>query len=54
MPFPSPGPSIWRGGMPQDELDHTKAELLQRAREVGIEGRWTMSKRELATALRNR
>ncbi len=52
MPFPSPGPSIRRGGMP-DDLDHTKAELLQRAREFGIEGRWTMSKRELAAALRN-
>jgi hypothetical protein len=32
--------------------DDTKAELLRRAREFGIEGRWTMSKRELAAALR--
>ena len=54
MPFPSPGPSVWRGGMSHDELDHTKAELLQRACELGIEGRWAMSKRELAIALRHR
>jgi len=53
MPFPSPGPSVRRGGMPHDDPDHTKAELLQRARDYGIEGRWTMSKRELVAALRN-
>jgi hypothetical protein len=54
MPIPSPGPSIWRGGRPDGDPDDTKAELLRRAREFGIEGRWTMSKRELVAALRNR
>jgi len=34
--------------------DDTTAELRRRAREFGIEGRWTMSKRELVAALRNR
>jgi hypothetical protein len=52
MPFLSPGPSIPRRGY-LDDPEHTKAELLQRARECGIEGRWTMSKRELVLALRN-
>jgi len=31
----------------------SKAELLRRARDVGIDGRWTMSKQELAAALRD-
>jgi hypothetical protein len=31
----------------------SKAELLRRAGDAGIDGRWTMSKRELAAALRD-
>ena len=42
-----------RGGEATDYEDRTKAELLQRAREVGIEGRSTMDKGELIDALRN-
>ena len=32
--------------------DRTKADLLQEAREIGIDGRSTMSKAELAKAIR--
>lgn len=42
-----------KGGEAEDYPDRTKAELLVRARELGIEGRSTMSKAELIDALRN-
>ena len=42
-----------RGGRAADYDERTKAQLLQRAREVGIEGRSSMSKQELIDALRN-
>jgi len=42
-----------RGGRAQDYDERTKEELLQRAREVGIEGRSKMNKAELIHALRN-
>jgi hypothetical protein len=41
-----------RGGRAQDYDERTKDELLQRAREVGIEGRSKMNKAELIRALR--
>jgi hypothetical protein len=42
-----------RGGHARDYEDRTKDELLDRAREVGIEGRSSMTKPELIDALRN-
>jgi len=42
-----------RGGRAEDYEDRTKDELLERAREIGIEGRSTMNKSELIDALRN-
>ena len=42
-----------RGGAAEDYDDRTKDELLERAREVGIEGRSKMTKPELIDALRN-
>ena len=42
-----------RGGQAEDYEDRTKDELLDRAREVGIDGRSKMSKDELIDALRN-
>jgi hypothetical protein len=42
-----------RGGRGGDYEDRTKDELLQQARKVGIEGRSTMNKGELISALRN-
>lgn len=42
-----------RGGRAEDYEDRTKDELVKRAREVGIEGRSTMTKSELIDALRN-
>jgi hypothetical protein len=42
-----------RGGKAEDYDDRTKGELLDRARELGIEGRSSMNKRELIDALRN-
>jgi len=42
-----------RGARAQDYDERTKEELLQRAREVGIEGRSKMNKAELIHALRN-
>ena len=42
-----------RGGEGGDYEDRTKEELLEKARDVGIEGRSKMSKSELIDALRN-
>ena len=42
-----------RGGRAGDYEDRTKAELLDKAREVGIDGRSKMNKSELIDALRN-
>lgn len=42
-----------KGGQHGDYDDWTKDELLQRARQIGIKGRSSMSKGELISALRN-
>ncbi len=42
-----------KGGTSGDYDDWTKDELMKRAREIGIEGRSSMSKAELIKALRN-
>lgn len=42
-----------RGGKGGDYDDRSVKELRQRAREIGIEGRSTMTKSELISALRN-
>ncbi len=42
-----------RGGKGGDYEDRTKEELQKKAREVGIEGRSKMNKKELIDALRN-
>lgn len=42
-----------RGGRAEDYEDRTKDELLERAREIGIDGRSKMNKSELIDALRN-
>ena len=42
-----------RGGKGGDYEDRTKEELLKKAREVGIQGRSKMTKKELIKALRN-
>ena len=42
-----------RGGRAENYEDRTKDELLDRAREIGIEGRSKMSKGDLIDALRN-
>jgi hypothetical protein len=42
-----------KGGRSGDYDDWTKADLLERAREIGIDGRSRMSKAELVRALRN-
>lgn len=41
-----------KGGKAEDYDEQTKDELMQRAREVGIEGRSRMTKDELIEALR--
>jgi Rho termination factor, N-terminal domain len=42
-----------KGGKGGSYADRTKKELEQRAKEIGIEGRSRMSKKELVNALRN-
>jgi hypothetical protein len=42
-----------RGGHAEDLEDRTTDELQERAAELGIEGRSTMDKRELISAIRN-
>ena len=42
-----------RGASARDYEERTKEQLLRRARQVGIEGRSKMTKRELVSALRN-
>lgn len=42
-----------KGGKSGSYDDWTKADLMKKAREIGIEGRSSMSKSELASALRN-
>ena len=42
-----------RGGRGGDYEDRSKADLYEKAKQVGIEGRSKMSKRELISALRN-
>ena len=42
-----------RGGKGGDYDDWTKTDLMKRAREIGIEGRSSMNKKELVKALRN-
>ncbi|MFD1095036.1 DUF7218 family protein [Salegentibacter chungangensis] len=42
-----------KGGKSEKYEDRTKEELYEKAREVGIEGRSKMSKKELIKSLRN-
>lgn len=42
-----------KGGEAENYEDRAKEELLERAREIGIEGRSEMTKDELIDALRN-
>lgn len=42
-----------RGGEASPYEERTKEELLERAREIGVDGRSSMSKDELIDALRN-
>lgn len=42
-----------KGGQGEDYDERTKDELMERAQELGIEGRSSMSKDELIDALRN-
>jgi hypothetical protein len=43
-----------KGGEASSYEDRTKDELMERAKEIGIEGRSKMDKEELIDALRNR
>ncbi|MFW5687862.1 MAG: DUF7218 family protein [Bacteroidota bacterium] len=43
-----------KGGKSSKYEERTKEELMDKAREIGIEGRSKMSKQELIDALRNR
>lgn len=49
---PNQNPSR-KGGKSPDYEDRTKAELYDKAKEIGIEGRSKMTKAELIDALRN-
>jgi len=49
---PGASPSA-RGGRSHDYQDWTKKELAERAREIGIKGRSSMTKPQLISALRN-
>jgi hypothetical protein len=42
-----------RGGKSPTYEDWTKQDLVERAREIGIKGRSSMSKQQLVSALRN-
>lgn len=42
-----------KGGKSSKYEDRSKSELYQKAKDVGIEGRSSMSKKELINALRN-
>ena len=42
-----------RGGRSHDYQDWTKRELAERAREIGVKGRSSMTKPQLIAALRN-
>jgi hypothetical protein len=42
-----------KGGRSGSYTDMTKEELLERARDIGIKGRSSMSKKQLIDALRN-
>ena len=42
-----------KGGRSGDYEDWTKQELMKRARQIGVEGRSSMSKAQLITALRD-
>jgi hypothetical protein len=42
-----------RGGRSKDYEDWTKKDLLERARQISIKGRSTMTKPQLISALRN-
>jgi Rho termination factor, N-terminal domain len=42
-----------RGGQVEDLDDRSKDELVERARELGIDGRSKMNKRQLVSAIRN-
>ena len=42
-----------RGGKSPSYQDWTKKQLAERAREIGVKGRSTMSKQQLISALRN-
>ena len=42
-----------KGGRSPAYQDWTKADLIKRAREIGVKGRSSMSKQQLISALRN-
>jgi hypothetical protein len=49
----SPRKVAAKGGRSGSYTDWTKADLLRRAREIGIRGRSSMTKQQLISALRN-